>query len=127
MAVVMRSGEVPRYNASERVTHWIVAILFVLLAASGLALFHPAFWFLSALLGGGPWSRILHPFLGVAMFLSFGALALQVLDDNRIDDADRQWMKRLRDYIENRDANMPEIGKYNAGQKYAFWTILGCL
>ncbi len=53
MAVVMRSGEIRRYDANERLNHWAVAILFILLAASGLAFFHPAFWFLSALLGGG--------------------------------------------------------------------------
>jgi len=62
MSIVMKSGEVPRYNASERVIHWTVAITFILLAASGLAFFHPAFWFLTSLLGGGTWSRILHPF-----------------------------------------------------------------
>ena len=41
MAVVMRSGEIRRYDANERLNHWIVAILFTLLAASGLAFFHP--------------------------------------------------------------------------------------
>ena len=71
MAVVMRSGEIRRYDANERLNHWAVAILFVLLAASGLAFFHPAFWFLSVLLGGGTWARILHPFLGVLMFVLF--------------------------------------------------------
>jgi ferredoxin len=65
----MKSGDVPRYNANERVTHWVVAITFVLLAASGLAFFHPAFWFLTSLLGGGAWARILHPFIGVVMFV----------------------------------------------------------
>ena len=47
MAVVMRSGEIRRYDSNERLNHWTVAILFILLAASGLAFFHPAFWFLS--------------------------------------------------------------------------------
>ena len=35
MAIVMRSGEIRRYNENERLNHWAVAILFVLLAASG--------------------------------------------------------------------------------------------
>ena len=38
---------------------------FVLLALSGLALFHPALFWLTNLFGGGPWTRILHPFIGV--------------------------------------------------------------
>ena len=125
--VVMRSGDVPRYAPKERVNHWITVILFLLLAASGLAFFHPAFWFLSSLLGGGTWARILHPFLGVVMFISFGAAALRYWGDNKIEDHDREWMKHVGDFINNRDGNLPEIGKYNAGQKYVFWTMVTCI
>ena len=107
MAVVMRSGEIRRYDANERLNHWIVAILFVLLAASGLAFFHPAFWFLSVLLGGGTWARILHPFLGVLMFVFFFVMAMRYWDDNKIQPYDREWGKRLSDVINNRDDNLP--------------------
>jgi formate dehydrogenase subunit gamma len=124
MAVVMRSGEIRRYDANERMNHWAVAILFILLAASGLAFFHPAFWFLSALLGGGNWARILHPFLGVLMFVLFFVMALRFWDDNRIRPYDREWRKRLTDVIGNRDTDLPEIDKYNAGQKYLFWVMV---
>ncbi len=58
-----------RYTANERTNHWIVAILFFMAGLSGLALFHPALFWLSHLFGGGPWTRILHPFMGVAMFV----------------------------------------------------------
>ena len=124
MAVVMRSGEIRRYDANERLNHWAVAILFILLAASGLAFFHPAFWFLSALLGGGNWARILHPFLGVLMFVLFLVMAMRYWDDNRIRPYDREWRKRLPDVISNRDTDLPEIDKYNAGQKYLFWVMV---
>ena len=124
MAVVRRSGEIRRYDANERLNHWAVAILFILLAASGLAFFHPAFWFLSALLGGGNWARILHPFLGVLMFVLFLVMAMRYWDDNRIRPYDREWRKRLTDVISNRDADLPEIDKYNAGQKYLFWVMV---
>ena len=122
--VVIKSGDVQRYNANERVTHWIVAILFVLLAASGLAFFHPAFWFLSGLLGGGPWSRILHPFLGVLMFVFFFIMAARYWQDNVIQPYDREWNQRLSDVINNRDDNLPAIDKYNIGQKQLFWTMV---
>jgi formate dehydrogenase subunit gamma len=122
--VIKRSGEIPRYTPQERANHWITVILFLLLAASGLAFFHPAFWFLSSLLGGGTWARILHPFLGVLMFVTFGLAALRYWGDNRIEAHDRQWMQHMREFINNRDAAMPEIGKYNAGQKYAFWLMV---
>ena len=64
---------VQRHGINERLNHWVVAITFILLALSGLALFHPAFFFLTNLFGGGTWSRILHPFIGVVMFVSFRA------------------------------------------------------
>ena len=124
MAVVMRSGEIRRYDANERLVHWIVAILFILLAASGLAFFHPAFWFLSVLLGGGTWARILHPFIGVLMFAFFFVMAMKYWNDNKIQPYDREWGKRLSDVINNRDDNLPPIDKYNVGQKQLFWTMV---
>jgi formate dehydrogenase subunit gamma len=122
--VVMKSGDVPRYAASERVVHWTVAITFVLLAASGLALFHPAFWFFTGLLGGGTWTRILHPFIGLVMFAAFAWMAIKYWKDNVIRSYDREWQKRLSDVINNRDHNLPEIDKYNIGQKQLFWTMV---
>jgi heme A synthase len=68
--------------ANERSNHWITAITFVLLALSGLALFHPAMFWLSALFGGGQWTRILHPFVGVVMFVSFMILVLRFWHHN---------------------------------------------
>lgn len=124
MAVVMRSGEIGRYDANERLNHWIVAILFILLAASGLAFFHPSFWFLSVLLGGGTWARILHPFIGVLMFAFFLVMAMRYWNDNKIQSYDREWGKRLSDVINNRDDNLPAIDKYNVGQKQLFWTMV---
>jgi formate dehydrogenase subunit gamma len=124
MSIVMKSGEVPRYNAGERVNHWLVAITFILLAASGLAFFHPAFWFLTSLLGGGVWSRILHPFIGIVMFVAFAFMAVRYWKDNIIRPYDKEWSKRLSDVINNRDDNLPEIDKYNIGQKQLFWTMV---
>jgi len=38
-----QGNEVQRYATNERINHWFTAICFVLLAASGLAFFHPSF------------------------------------------------------------------------------------
>ncbi len=118
------STMIQRYTARERNNHWVVAILFVLAGFSGLALFHPAFFFLTNLFGGGPWTRILHPFIGVVMFLGFVALAARFWGANRISSADRQWMRQFDDMVRNRDRNLPEQGKFNAGQKYLFWSLV---
>ena len=50
------SKMIQRYTARERSNHWVVAIAFILAGLSGLALFHPAFFFLTNLFGGGPWT-----------------------------------------------------------------------
>jgi formate dehydrogenase subunit gamma len=115
---------VQRHDANVRINHWVVAIAFILLALSGLALFHPAFFFLTNLFGSGTWSRILHPFIGVVMFASFFGLAAKFWRDNHITDADREWAKHLPDIMANKATELPEVGKFNMGQKYVFWTMV---
>jgi len=115
---------VKRYTSRERANHWLIAICFILLAISGLALFHPAFFFLSHLLGGGTWSRILHPFIGVLLAVAFFFFAIGMWGQNKITAADREWQKRLGDILCNKTQGLPEIGKYNIGQKYLFWTLV---
>lgn len=119
--------DIQRYNANERSNHWVVAILFFLAGLSGLALFHPAMFWLTNLFGGGPWTRILHPFLGVAMFLFFLGLVIRFAHHNLVEKRDVQWLKQWRDVVNNREENLPEVGRYNAGQKLLFWTLLLCM
>jgi formate dehydrogenase subunit gamma len=116
-----------RYTPNERSNHWITAITFVLLASSGLAMFHPAMSWLYFVLGGGQWTRILHPFIGVVMFLSFLILMLRFWHHNYLDRNDVQWMKQMDDVLNNREDRLPEIGRYNAGQKLLFFTMVVCL
>ncbi len=119
--------EIQRYTPSERSNHWAVAILFVLAGLSGLALFHPALFGLSGLFGGGPWTRILHPFLGLAMFVLFLIMALRFAGHNRLDANDRRWLGQIGDVLCNREDRLPEVGRYNAGQKLLFWVLVLCM
>lgn len=116
--------EIERYTPSERSNHWAVAILFVLAGLSGLALFHPALFWLSELFGGGVWTRILHPFLGIAMFLLFLILAMRFAAYNRLNANDRRWLRHLGDVLHNREEGLPEVGRYNAGQKLLFSVLV---
>ncbi len=116
-----------RYTANERTNHWITAISFVLLALSGLALFHPSMFWLTALFGGGQWTRILHPFVGLVMFASFAVMAVRFWRHNMLDAGDRQWLRQLGDVLANRDDKLPEVGRYNAGQKLLFFAMVACL
>lgn len=116
-----------RYTASERANHWVVGMSFILLALSGLAFFHPAFYPLSLLFGGGVWARILHPFIGVLMALSFLSMFLRLWKLNIITPTDKEWLSRVREMVDGNDHNMPESGKYNGGQKMMFWLAAACM
>ena len=122
-----RLDTIVRYTAAERTNHWVVAICFLLLALSGLALFHPAMFWLSNLFGGGTWTRILHPFIGIVMFVAFVLLIMTLWRDNRFSERDWQWLKQWRDVVNNREENVPEVGRYNAGQKLLFVVLVVCM
>lgn len=116
-----------RYRAGTRINHWIVAISFVLLALSGLALFHPSLFWLTALFGGGPWTRIVHPFIGLVMTLAFAILAAGLWRYNRLQHRDWVWLRNAGDVVTNREDRLPEVGRYNGGQKLLFYLIVLCL
>ena len=118
--------DLQRYTASQRANHWVTGICFILLTLSGLAFFHPAFYPLTQLFGGGTWARILHPYLGVILGVSFLMMFLRFWQLNLINDADREWLTRVQEMIDGNDHNMPEQGKYNAGQKMVFWATAMC-
>ncbi len=122
-----KPGEIVRYDSGTRINHWIVAICFVLLALSGMALFHPALFWLTNLFGGGPWTRILHPFVGIVWAVAFLLLAAKLWRDNLLQARDRQWLRQIGDVIDDREDRLPEVGRYNAGQKLLFWLIVLCL
>jgi len=116
-----------RYKDGDRINHWMVALLFILAGLSGLAFFHPAFYFLTGLFGGGPWTRILHPFLGVAMFLMFVGMFLRFWRRNIWKARDSEWARRSPALLKGHEGEMPPVGKYNAGQKGIFWLFSVCL
>lgn len=114
---------VDRYSGAARVNHWITALCLILLALSGLALFHPDLFFLTWLFGGGQNARALHPWTGVALFFSFSGLFLRFWRGNLWRAEDGTWMHGVADVLTNREDRLPEVGQYNAGQKIVFWSM----
>ena len=119
--------DLQRYTAAERANHWVTGICFILLMLSGLAFFHPAFYPLTLLFGGGVWARILHPFIGVILALAFVMMFFRFWRLNLMTHTDIQWLLRIREMIDGNDHNMPEQGKYNGGQKIVFWGMAVCI
>jgi formate dehydrogenase subunit gamma len=117
----MEAKPVGRYTTAARINHWITAVSLILLALSGLALFDPVLFFLTGLFGGGQMTRIIHPWIGVVLAVSFLGLFIRFFTLNFWNRDDTIWMKNLGKVMNDQEEGLPELGKYNAGQKLVFW------
>lgn len=127
MAMSHAPGDLRRYRDGTRINHWLVAILFFLAGLSGLAFFHPSLYWFTNFFGGGVWTRILHPYLGLAMVVLFLLMAMRLARENLLDGNDRRWLANAGSMLKGDKENMPPAGKYNAGQKLVFWLMLSSL
>lgn len=116
-------NDLQRYDDKTRMNHWVIALLFFLAGLSGLAFFHPALFFLTNLFGGGPWTRILHPYFGVFMVLSFAGIFFKLWRENLLTPADKETLRYAGDMLSGNKENLPPVGKYNVGQKAVFWAM----
>jgi formate dehydrogenase subunit gamma len=122
----VRENELLRHPVYTRVVHWSYAIFFVLALLSGFAIYSPwLFHWLTPLFGGGPMTRLLHPWFSLGFVAAF---ALQILNWSAPmawTSDDRRWLKHLRTYVTNAEPLEPGyVGFFNAGQKLYFWAIV---
>ena len=115
---------IKRYGAAERLNHWIVAVCFIVLAFSGLALFYPAFFWFTGVFGTPQLARIVHPFVGLIFFVGFTFEFFRFWRRNLINKEDIKWMKAVKSTLKGHEVG--DIGKYNGGQKMMFWAMTGC-
>lgn len=113
-----------RYTVGERVMHWLAALSYMYLLLTGLAFYSPHLYWLATVLGGAPTSRFWHPWLGLVFLWTLFWMLRVWRADMRITEADRRWGRAMRDYVENRDENLPPEDRFNLGQKYFFWGML---
>jgi formate dehydrogenase subunit gamma len=117
------SPDLVRYTLFERLLHWVVAISFVALMLSGLALAYPRLAWLSGLFGGGQTMRAAHPWIGLVFT---AGLVLMLLVWGRgmwLDRSDWTWFRRLREYARHGHVAV-DSGRWNGGQKGYFWASL---
>jgi formate dehydrogenase subunit gamma len=114
-------GTLARYTTAARINHWITAACLILLALSGMALFHASLFFLTALFGGGAYTRAIHPWFGSVLVVSFALLFIRFVRHNLWERDDTRWMVAIRSVLANDEEHAPEVGRYNAGQKLVFW------
>ena len=122
-AVEPEPAVVARYNLFERVLHWEVAITFIALMLSGMALAYPRLAWLSGLFGGGQTMRAAHPWIGIAFTVGIVAMLVIWGRGMLLDRSDRMWFRRLATYARTGHAGL-DTGRWNGGQKGYFWAAL---
>lgn len=116
-------GTFIRNTALTRINHWITAACFVLLMLSGLSMFDPLLFWLSSFFGGGQWTRAVHPWIGLVLVLSYAGMIAQFWRDNLWTKNDLSWMLAINRVLANEEEGVPEVARFNAGQKFVFWSM----
>ncbi len=116
---LIQGDVVVRHSLYVRVTHWCVALFFILAFLSGAALFSPRFYFLANIFGGGYSARQLHPWFSLLFSLGLFCLFLRWSSRMQWEAADSNWLKNFKRYM--RYEEIPDVGKFNGGQKFFFW------
>jgi len=123
---VVREGELLRHPVYTRVLHWGVAFFFIPALLTGLAIYSP--WLYRAftpLFGGGPMTRLLHPWFSLGFVVVFTLQFLNWLQPMTWNRDDRRWMKQIKSYATNAEEVEPEyVDFFNGGQKLYFWAIV---
>lgn len=122
-----RSGQrVLRWNLLERILHWYVAVLFLVLAVTGLSLL----WGRAALiprLGHERYAayaeiaKTLHNFLGLLFMAGLLLMILVWFRDNLFRSIDWDWLRQGGGF--SRRLAHPHAGRMNAGEKLWFWLL----
>jgi len=122
---IVHEGELLRHPVYTRLLHWSVAICFLLALLSGFALYTPwLFHAFTPIFGGGPMTRLLHPWFSLGFILFFALQMLNWINPMWWTPADSRWLKRIRAYVSNQEPMEAEdVAFFNGGQKLYFWTI----
>ena len=110
--------ELLRHPVYTRVLHWSVAIFFLLALLSGFAIYSPwLYHWIAPLFGGGPTTRLLHPWFSLGFVVFFSLQFLNWLRPMTWTSDDRRWMSHLKAYVTNTDKLEPEKPKLEKTEK----------
>lgn len=116
---------VERWNTGERVLHWYTAVLFVILAITGLSMLFGRAVLIPVLgyPGFAAWasaSIALHNYLGPFFVIGVVIEIVVWIRDALPEATDAEWLRRAGGFFEK--GSHPSAGRINAGEKYiTFW------
>lgn len=112
----------------ERFIHWVLAISCLLLIISGLGFMFHDLSFVSRFFGGLYAMKVIHSYLGIVFGISLLFSLFTWWEAAKFDSKDIEWVKVGGGYLK-KDVQIPEVGRYNAGQKmfFVFVIVFGAL
>ena len=123
---LLPNGRVRRYNFHERFIHWMAAVSYLYLMATGLAFWSPWLFWVAIVLGGPTISREFHPWIGLIFVCVTWVMYSMWGKQMKESPADKAWWDAIGYYIRNEDSKVPSADRFNPGQKFLFWGFLAC-
>lgn len=121
-----RTGrKILRWTMFERFLHWYVAILFILLALTGLSILYGRAILLPVFGNDGfaayaQFAKPVHDYLSLFFVLGLVIMLVMWFRDNILTKVDWEWIKAGGGYLGERH---PHAHKVNAGEKIWFWIL----
>lgn len=118
--------QIERFSPMDRYAHWLLAIVWVTLAITGLILSlgksvllpligYTLFSWLATL------SKNLHNFIGPILIVAIPFLFIRFVRDNGIGMDDVKWFLNIKGYFQGHEH---PSHRFNAGEKLVFWVVL---
>jgi formate dehydrogenase subunit gamma len=115
-----------RFGGFSRFVHWLTAISFIILALSGLNVVFGKTLLLplvgeSAFATFSQWAKYAHNYLSVPFTVGIVLMLLIWIKDNLPSAADFKWLTSGGGLV---GKGHVEAGRFNAGQKLIFWSVI---
>jgi formate dehydrogenase subunit gamma len=117
---------IERFSPLDRYAHWLLAIVWVSLAITGLILslgktvllplIGPTLFSWLAIL-----AKNLHNFIGPLLIIAVPWMFIRYVRDNGISFEDVKWFLNIKGYFTGHEY---PSGRFNAGEKLVFWFVL---
>ena len=115
-----------RFNTFERLTHWMTATAFIVLALTGLNyVFGKRLLF--PLMGAdqfaswSQWAKFAHTTMAWPFMLGLIFMIVTWIRDNLPDRYDLQWLREFGGFL---SGTHPPARRFNAGQKLIYWSVV---
>jgi|GEM_PF-5583186 len=120
----MKKGMIKATGPFERVVHWCLALSCLFLCITGMGMMYHSLNFIGTIFGGMGNLKVIHNYTGIFFGVSLLFAIVMWWKEAGLFSfpEDGQWFAAAGGYLWHVD-NMPEVGKYNPGQKMFFLAV----